>query len=83
MTTRKPDHSHSPSHAAKLAGDDMKKVIQTFSDGPQFMGDTRDPRTIARHETIANAPPEVQALAGQGFTQEFLHALAKIQARQR
>jgi len=67
---------HPPTNAMKMAGDDMKRVIQTFSDGPKFMDDTRDPRTIARHEAIANAPADIQALRGK-VSDAVLHALSK------
>ena len=59
-----------------MAGDDLKGVIKTFSDGPQFMADPRDPRTVARHAAIANAPADIQALRGT-VSDAVLHALSK------
>ena len=67
---------HQPTHAVKLAGDDLKKIIQTFSDGPQFMADTRDPRTVARAAALANAPADIQALRGK-VSDAALHAILK------
>lgn len=58
--------------------DDISKVLATFKDAPGFMEKHISARTKARHATIENAPPEVRALEGQGYTQEFIHRLAKL-----
>jgi hypothetical protein len=42
------------------------------------MQDHVSPRTQAKRDTIANASPEIQALLDQGYTQEFVHRLAKL-----
>ena len=67
---------HQPTHAVKLAGDDLKKVIQTFSDGPQFMADTRDPRTVSKHDRIA-ASPAAQDRIARGLPQDYADRVAR------
>jgi len=60
----------------KMAGDDMKKVIQTFSDGPKFMADPRDPRTIARENRI-NASPDAQDRVARGLPADYADRVAQ------
>jgi len=59
-----------------MAGDDIKSVIKTFSDGPMFMQDHVDPRTAARHKALDNAPADIQALRGK-VSDAVLHVLTK------
>lgn len=71
-----PKHPHT--RAIQLAADDIAKVIASFQTGPEFMEDPASATTRARRQAIANAPSDVQALLGQGHTQEFVQRLAKL-----
>lgn len=68
--------THPHTGAVKMAGDDFRKVVKTFTDGPKFMQDEVDPRTKARHEALASLPADVQKMLDEGrITQSMALAL--------
>lgn len=69
---------HIHTRAVSAANDDITKVIESLKEGPKFMQETVSPRTQARRDAIENAPEEVKALLQQGYTQEFVHRLARL-----
>jgi len=67
---------HQHTRAVKMAGDDIREVIKTFSDGPAFMADTRDPRTKSKHDRIA-ASPDAQDRIARGLPQDYADRVAR------
>lgn len=74
MAKQKNPHSE----VVRRTNEDISKIIASFQNGPKFMQSEEDPRTTARHAAIASAPASVQQLLAQGYTQEFVHRLAKL-----
>jgi hypothetical protein len=65
--------------ATKMVMNDMRKVIDSFSDDTPFMAEEVSKRTQARRAAIENAPPDIKALKDQGFSQAFILRLLKAQ----
>jgi hypothetical protein len=59
-----------------MAGDDMRTIVKTFSDGPMFMQDHVDPRTKAKHDRIA-ASPEAQDRIARGLPADYADRVAR------
>lgn len=71
-------NQHPHTRAVAMANNEITKVIDMLRTGPKFMQDPVSARTQAKRDVIAGAPADVQGLLGQGFTQEFVHRLAKL-----
>lgn len=64
--------------AAKAAGEDMEKVMESFRGMPPFMDQPRSPQTQRVRELIENSPLGKQLMA-EGYTQGFAERAAKIE----
>ena len=68
-------HPHTTS--VEIASKRIDAVLERFDNMPRFMQKHIDPRTIARHERIDSAAPDVQAWKGR-LTLEQIEKLAKL-----
>lgn len=70
------EHQHT--RVVNMASEKVKSMLAGVDDGPTFMDTSVSPKTQARRDRIASASPDIQALQGHGFTQEFLDRLARL-----
>jgi hypothetical protein len=66
------------SRATKMAGDDIRKVIESFKGEPRFMDQPRTAATQRVHDLIVQSPL-AKELINRGYTQEFAHRVARIE----
>jgi hypothetical protein len=64
--------------ATKMAGDEIRKVVDAFKGEPRFMDQPRSIATQRLHDLIAQSPIAKQ-LINQGYTQEFAARAAKVE----
>lgn len=69
---------HPHTEAVRQTNNVIAQVIASMKEGPKFMEEAVSERTRARRERIENAPTSVQGLLAQGYTQDFVHRLAKL-----
>ncbi len=62
-----------------MAALDLNEMLKGMKDSPYGQFPMKGPSrgTQARQERIANAPPDIQGLVGEGHTLEFVDRLVK------
>ena len=62
-----------------MAALDLNTMLKGMKDSPmgQFPMSGVSRGTVARRERIANAPPDIQRLVGEGHTLEFVDRIVK------
>lgn len=74
----RPKIGNSHTQAVHLATNQIDAVIKAMDNEGHFMGKAPSAKSQARLDRIANAPKDVQALLGQGFSPTFVDRLARL-----